>query len=172
LLELGAAMFVNRFSRLVFLSRALYRQTQAEPAATVGQGVVYTRTSTGRRLRQLTPAQRVGASPVLHPSTRSSPLWYRRLWIVMATDLILDCHSFPGECRLRLLSRWPARHLLGTDEIHSPPSWLIWLRAALVARASGSASTSPLRAPWSRWPTTGPTPGQLDHDRSPPGALR
>src|ERR1017187_6814718 len=57
LLELGISMFVNRLSRLVF-DPERFTNDQTEPAAAAGQGVVYTRTSDGRPLRQFTVAQR------------------------------------------------------------------------------------------------------------------
>jgi len=134
LLELGATMFVNRFSRLVF-DPERFTDDAAEPAAAVGQGVVYTQTSAGWPLRRFTAAQRSRRIAEYY-----DPYHVELTALVAQTldrhgrCLILDCHSFPGEPPLpAAVSSARPDICLGTDEIHSPPILVDWLQAALVA---------------------------------------
>ncbi|CAN5571956.1 N-formylglutamate amidohydrolase [soil metagenome] len=130
----GAAMFVNRLSRLVF-DPERFADDALEPMAAVGQGAVYTRTTSGRQLRELTDearAQRIAG--LLEP-------YHAALSELVGSQLerfgrctLLDCHSF---ATLPLPSE-PDQDLdrpdicIGTDAFHTPPEMAAALERALA----------------------------------------
>ncbi len=119
----GAAMFVNRLARLVF-DPERFPDDAEEPMAAVGQGVVYTRSTSGERLRELTDEQRAERiADVFEP-------YHAGLLELVGSRLarfgrctLVDCHSF---ATLPLPSE-PDQALdrpdicIGTDPFHTPP---------------------------------------------------
>ncbi len=133
--SLGGELFVNTLSRVAF-DPERFEDDAEEPMATVGQGVVYTRTTQRGRLAEITSEER--AWRVEH--------WYRPyheafeaevsvLLERFGTVLILDSHSFatvplPSEPDQR-----PNRPeiCLGTDEFHTPAALADALERSLAA---------------------------------------
>jgi len=120
--ELGGTLVVNRVSRLV-VDPERFADDAAEPMAAVGQGAVYTRTTTGAILRDPDPAER----------RRLLERWYnpyhRALEVVVAgtlerfgTCLVLDGHSFASVPLPSEPDQDPDRPdvCLGRDPFHTP----------------------------------------------------
>jgi N-formylglutamate amidohydrolase len=139
--ELGATRFVNGLSRLV-VDPERFSDDTAEPMAGVGQGAVYTRTSDGRPLRDLSGDTSGGTRDALlrhyfwpyHADLEDAVA--RRLE-AHGRVLVLDCHSF-ATIPLPLEPDQSADRpeiCIGTDAFHTPPA----LADALVAslRAEG-----------------------------------
>ena len=121
---LGGTMFVNTVSRLVF-DPERFRSDADEPMAAVGQGVVYTKTTQGERLRDLTHEARQAIVRELYEP------YHEGLSALVGAKLrdfgecvILDCHSFatvplPSESS----QRTPRPDIcVGTDSYHTPPA--------------------------------------------------
>lgn len=135
LVDLGATALVARWSRLV-LDPERFEDASAELMERVGQGVVYTRASDGRVLRDPDPVGRQ------HLVERLYRPWHRQLSTLVdealeafGTCLVLDCHSFgtlplPSEADQR-----PDRPdvCVGTDGFHTPSGLADALEAALRA---------------------------------------
>ena len=105
-----------------------------EPMASIGMGVIYTRTSAGQSLR----AKPVGDERALLLERYYRP-HHRRLEAAVQTALrsfgrclVIDCHSFPSTPLPYEVDQEPNRPdiCLGTDEYHTPDELLIAAKAA------------------------------------------
>ena len=129
--DLGATRFVHGVSRLV-VDPERFPDDADEPMATVGQGVVYTRTTDGRALRADDPVERerlVGR--YYRPYHAALTELVAGTLDAIGSCLILDCHSFATHPHPSEPDQSPDRPdiCIGTDPFHTPPE----LRAALVA---------------------------------------
>lgn len=128
----GATMFVNGSSRLVFDPERFADDTQ-EPMSAVGQGVVYTRTTSGDRLRVLTDRERAQRIVELFEPYHAaiSGLVGSQLER-FGRSTVLDCHSFATLPLASEPDQSPDRPdiCIGTDPFHTP--------AALAARLEHS----------------------------------
>ncbi len=117
--------FVNRLSRLVIDPERF--PDEREVMNSVGMGPVYTRTSTGRRLRTDSPSHRseLIATPFEPYSRALADLVDGRL-AATSRAMILDLHSYPETPLPYELFPHDERPVicLGTDEHHTP-AWLI-----------------------------------------------
>jgi N-formylglutamate amidohydrolase len=133
--DLGGRLLVNGVSRLV-VDPERFPDDAAEPMAAVGQGAVYTRTSTGAPLRGLDDAER----------SRLLDRWYApyhaalgalvaETLAVSGTCLVLDLHSFATVPLPHEPDADPDRPdvCLGTDPFHTPRTLVADLRASLEA---------------------------------------
>ena len=118
----GASMFVNRLSRLVF-DPERFADPMAEPMDAVGQGVVYTRTTSGGVLRQVDAAARTRTLRQLYDP------YHAALTELVAERLaawdrctIIDCHSFATLPLPSEPDQSPHRPdvCIGTDAFHTP----------------------------------------------------
>ena len=121
-LELGATLFVNQLSRLVF-DPERFADDEQEPMAKVGQGVVYTHSTQGELLAEITPEERAKRIRDLYEP------YHEALSAVVSdalerfgTCLILDCHSFATVPLPSELDQAPDRPdvCIGTDGFHTP----------------------------------------------------
>ena len=145
LTNLGATAFVNQRSRLVF-DPERFVDDAGEPAAAVGQGVIYTHTSDGLLLRSISQAER---------SHRIAELYdpYHAAFTELVADtlgrfdrcLILDCHSFPSVALPTESGSSQKRPdiCIGTDPFHTPPSLVARLREVFVDEGLSVAIDSP-----------------------------
>jgi N-formylglutamate deformylase len=143
----GATLFVNRLSRLVFDPERFIDETR-EPTAAMGQGVVYTRTTDGRRLRepdQGLRSRRIEAS--YRPYHAGLDRVVGRMLEAFGTCLLLDCHSFGSLPLPSELDQRPDRPdiCIGTDAIHTPAG----LAAALEQAFAGEGFRVKRDAPFS-----------------------
>lgn len=131
----GATALVNQWSRLV-MDPERFEDAVQEPMELVGQGVVYTRASDGRALRQGDARARARLVDELYRP------WHRALSTLVdealaAFDacLVLDCHSFGTVPLPSEADQDPGRPdvCVGTDGWHTPPSLADALEAALRA---------------------------------------
>ncbi len=129
----GARALVNQWSRLV-LDPERFEDPAVEPMERVGQGVVYTRTSDGRPLRDPDPVAREALVE------RCYRPWHRALAALVGealeaagTCLVLDCHSFGTIPLPSETDRSPDRPdvCVGTDDHHTPSELADALESAL-----------------------------------------
>lgn len=134
LLDNSATMFVNRLSRLVFDPERFVGDA-IEPMESVGQGVVYTRTTAGDPLQVLSAEDRSRRIETLYEP-------YHAALSALVADvvgefghcLILDCHSFPTVPLPSETDQSQPRPdiCIGRDPFHTPPALADALRAALM----------------------------------------
>lgn len=134
MVDLGAPMFVNRLSRLVFDPERFVDDAD-EPMAAVGQGVVYTRSSDGEPLRSISDAVRTRRI-----AESFDP--YHAAFAALVADtldrfgrcLIVDCHSFSTEPLPSEPDQAPDRPdiCIGTDAFHTPSELADTLRVAMA----------------------------------------
>lgn len=122
----GATMITSPVSRLV-VDMERFRSDEDEVMAGVGMGAVYERTSDGRELRDITPADRTALLE------RYYDPYHREFGSAVAACLdqekrclIIDCHSFPSRPLPYELDQDSDRPeiCLGTCDFHTPD----WLR--------------------------------------------
>jgi len=130
---------MNRYpvSRLV-LDPERFEDDEHELMASRGMGVIYTKTSDGKKLRDL-----------VTPETRERLLnQYYRPHHVCLTEavssilsmhgeaLVVDCHSFPSTAQPYEIDQRKERPdiCLGTDSFHTPDSITELLRAEFIAK--------------------------------------
>jgi len=95
----------------------------------VGMGVVYTHTSSGKRLRQISPRQRQYLiDQYYHPHHQQLTEMARDILNTHDRCLIIDCHSFPAESLDYETDECRPDICIGTDAFHTQPS----LEASLV----------------------------------------
>jgi N-formylglutamate deformylase len=119
---LGATLFVNRMSRLVF-DPERFLDDAIEPAAAVGQGVVYTHGTRGQRIRPLTTRDRSDRIETLYrPYHAALAKLVGDTLDDFGACMIIDCHSFPSQPLPSELDQSTDRPdiCLGTDAFHSP----------------------------------------------------
>jgi N-formylglutamate amidohydrolase len=146
LADLGATLFVNGLSRLVF-DPERFLDDDREPAAAHGQGVVYTRGTLGQALRRPDPALRARRIEELYRP------YHARLDGLVAETLerygectVIDCHSFPSRPLPTEIDRAPDRPdvCIGSDEFHTP----VALADGLVAAFEASGYVVKQNAPY------------------------
>ena len=133
--KLGATLFVNDLSRLVF-DPERFLDDSAEPTATRGQGVVYWQGSRGQLIREASWAVRNR-----HVVERYGP--YHAAFDALVAEalraggecLVLDCHSFPSVPLPSEIDQDPDRPdiCIGTDELHTPVALADALEASFAA---------------------------------------
>ncbi len=121
-LDLGGMLLVNTLSRLVF-DPERFSDDAVEPMAAVGQGVVYTRTTEGEPLADITPASRAARiSEFYEPYHAGFDAAVGDLLDRFGMAVILDCHSFATEPLPSEPDQSPGRPdiCIGTDTQHTP----------------------------------------------------
>ncbi|MEE9516620.1 MAG: N-formylglutamate amidohydrolase [Candidatus Adiutricales bacterium] len=112
----------NRYSRLV-VDPERFRNDEDEIMASMGMGTVYTRTSDGRPLRNLTENEREQLlQTYFDPYHRSFEDQVERVIDRFGKCLIIDFHSFPAQPLSYELNQDKNRpdFCIGTDSFHSP----------------------------------------------------
>lgn len=134
LLDNGGAMFVNRLSRLVFDPERFIGDA-IEPMESVGQGVVYTRTTAGDPLRVLSAEDRSRRIETLYePYHAALAALVAAVVGEFGHCLIVDCHSFPTVPLPSETDQSEPRPdiCIGRDPFHTPPALAEALRAGLM----------------------------------------
>jgi len=130
-LRMGATLFVNKLSRLVF-DPERFEDDDQEPMAKHGMGAVYTHTDDGERLRGISFSQ----------DDRQALIdTYYRPYHEALNDLvdefierfgccyILDAHSYPAEPNgFENPESARPNYCIGHDDYHVPEAWLQWWR--------------------------------------------
>jgi N-formylglutamate amidohydrolase len=137
----GATRFVNRRSRLV-VDPERFSDPDLEPTEALGQGVVYTRTSDGRVLREADARDRAALIDTYYRPYHAA-LDAAALQIVetFGRCTLLDCHSFPTDPLPSERDRSPDRPdiCIGRDRMHTPVA--LATRLADAFRAEGLSVT-------------------------------
>lgn len=118
----GATLFVNRLSRFVF-DPERFVDDDREPATAMGQGVVYTRTTDGRPLREPDQGLRARRIEELYrPYHAALDTVVHQVLEAFGTCTLLDCHSFASRPLPSELDQQPDRPdiCIGTDVVHTP----------------------------------------------------
>ena len=122
--DLGAAVFVNRLSRLVVDPERF--PDEREEMEAVGMGFAYTATSDGKPLRHLSPADRAGLKERWYdPYAAALERLVGEVRERFERCVIVDLHSYPSRA-LPYEPRGGAPRpdvCIGTDEFHTP-EWL------------------------------------------------
>jgi N-formylglutamate deformylase len=120
----GATRFVNRVSRLV-VDPERFSDPEREPTEATGHGVVYTRTTDGRRLRDADPRTRDDlVERFYRPYHAALDAVAAELVATFGRCTLVDCHSFPSDPLPFDLDRSAERPdiCLGRDSLHTPES--------------------------------------------------
>lgn len=142
-LEFGGVLFVGTHSRLAFDPE---RFADDDPTEAVGQGVVYTHTTTREPLAHITPEERGLRIRELYEP------YHDALTGVVAgalerynMALILDCHSYPTEPVPTETQPTGVRPdiCIGTDDFHTPPVLADSLECALTREGFTVQRNSP-----------------------------
>ena len=95
----------------------------------VGMGVVYTQTSSGRPLRQISQDQRQSLiNQYYHPHHQLLTTMASEVLSIHGRCLIIDCHSFPAKPLEYETDPYRPDICIGTDTFHTQPQ----LEASLV----------------------------------------
>jgi N-formylglutamate deformylase len=95
----------------------------------VGMGVVYTHTSSGKPLRQISPDQRQNLiDQYYHPHHQQLTTMTSDVLGIHGLCLIIDCHSFPSTPMDYEIDQYRPDVCIGTDAFHTQPK----LEATLV----------------------------------------
>ena len=95
----------------------------------VGMGVVYTHTSSGKPLRQISPRQRQRLiDQYYHPHHQLLTTMASEVLSIHGRCLIIDCHSFPAKPLDYETDQYRPDVCIGTDAYHTRPE----LEASLV----------------------------------------
>lgn len=145
--DAGGAMFLGEVSRLV-CDPERYEDDEQEPAAAVGQGAVYTKTTTGETLAELdeyTRAKRI--YDFYTPYHEGLTATVDMMLMTFGEALILDCHSYPTVPLPAESAEVPFRPdlCIGADEAHTPAA----LVERLVAAAEAEGLSVLVNAPFS-----------------------
>ena len=141
----GASLFVNGTSRLV-IDPERFDDPVREPAEASGQGVVYTRTTDGRPLRNEDPLSRERLiARFYRPYHAALDALTGELLSAFDRCTLLDCHSFPTEPLPSDLDRAPDRPdiCIGRDPEHTPVALAERLAAAFRAEGFSVAFDRP-----------------------------
>ncbi len=134
LVELGATLFVNDLSRLVF-DPERFVDDSAEPMAARGQGVVYWLGTRSQLLREASSEVRDR-----HVAERYRP-YHAALHGLVSEQLeradrclVIDCHSFPSVPLPSELDQTPERPdiCIGTDPVHTPGALALAMEEAFA----------------------------------------
>jgi N-formylglutamate amidohydrolase len=143
--ELGATMFVNRRSRLVFDPERFTDDT-IEPTAPRGQGVVYWQGSRQQLIRQGDSALRARRVHELYLP------YHAALGALVGTQLdrfgeclVLDCHSFPSMPLPSELDHSSERPdiCIGSDQTHTPSELAEAMAVAFAAEGWSVGRNAP-----------------------------
>ena len=137
--------FVNRLSRLVVDPERF--PDEREVMDSVGMGAVYTRTSTGQRLRADNRSQRAALIATLfEPYSRALADLVDDRLAATGSAVIFDLHSYPDDPLPYELYPDDERPLicLGADEHHTP-AWLIEAAREAFAPLGSVAINQPFR---------------------------
>ena len=145
--ELGGVTVIYNCSRLV-VDPERFEDDKKEAMATKGQGVIYTHTSDGRRLREHPPST--------EERKRLLECYYRPYHAALEVEtqslldsfgkcLILDCHSFPSRPLPYELNQDSDRPdiCLGTDPFHTPTELVEAVEAFFRERGLTTARNMP-----------------------------
>ncbi len=146
-LEMGGSLFIYLLSRLV-MDPERFSDDAREPMAAKGQGVVYTKTTDGRVLATITPAERElritelytpyheGLTALLHSVLRKEPWLY-----------LLDCHSFSTTPLPHEPDQTPDRPdiCIGTDSYHTSQPFADRLQETFAAEGFRVAQNAPFK---------------------------
>jgi len=128
--ELGGISVAYNYSRLV-LDPERFRDDKKENMAAKGMGVIYTKTSNGRKLREINENERdLLLQKLYDPYHRAITEEVQGLLNNFDGCLIIDAHSFPAIP----LPYEPSQELrrpqicLGTDAYHSPEDLIEFIR--------------------------------------------
>jgi N-formylglutamate amidohydrolase len=141
----GVTLFVNRLSRLVY-DPERFLDDSLEPAAAVGQGVVYVRGSLGQPLRDVDAARRARRIEQLYqPYHAALDAVVEGMLRRAGVCTILDCHSFPSQPLPSELDQAADRPeiCIGTDAVHTPPSLAEAVRSAFASEGFVTKPDSP-----------------------------
>jgi N-formylglutamate amidohydrolase len=133
--EMGATLFVNRLSRLVF-DPERFLDDSAEPMAARGQGVVYWLGSELQLLRSASTELRSRrVRDMYQPYHAALDSLVGELLAEHGECTVIDCHSFPTEPLRSEIDQSPGRPdiCIGTDAVHTPPGLADALEAAFGA---------------------------------------
>ena len=122
LAELGATLFVNDLSRLVF-DPERFLDDSAEPMAARGQGVVYRQGTQGQLMRKASSElRRRRVSELYRPYHAALDGLVGGVLEAAGECLVIDCHSFPTEPLPSEIDQAPDRPdiCIGTDPVHTP----------------------------------------------------
>lgn len=131
----GATLFVNGLSRLVF-DPERFLDDALEPAASLGQGVVYTRGTQGQQLQEPDEARRADRIETLYrPYHAALDAVVSEILEAFGVCTVLDCHSFSSEPLPSELDQEPDRPdiCIGTDSVHTPPGLAEAMERAFAA---------------------------------------
>ena len=122
--DLGGITVVYNHSRLV-VDPERFEDDDDEVMASRGQGVIYTHTSDGRKLREHEPSNQERQELLdryYRPYHKTLEVETQHLLDEFGKCLILDCHSFPSRPLPYELNQNPDRSdiCLGTDPFHTP----------------------------------------------------
>ena len=88
----------------------------------VGMGVVYTHTSSGKSLRQISPDQRQSLiDQYYHPHHQQLTAMASDVLSIHGRCLIIDCHSFPAQPLDYETDPYRPDICIGTDDFHTQP---------------------------------------------------
>ena len=120
-------------SRLV-VDPERFADDECEPMASKGMGVIYTKTSCGRALRPgvSTDERRCLLDAYYVPHQQAVATVVGHALAAHGTCLLVDAHSFPSKPLPHEPDQTPNRCqiCIGTDDFHTPPQLVDWLRAA------------------------------------------
>ena len=110
----------------------------------VGMGVVYTHTSSGKRLRQISPRQRQYLiDQYYHPHHQQLTAMARDILNTHDRCLIIDCHSFPAEPLDYETDQYRPDICIGTNTFHTQLSLEISLVKSFEELGYSVAINSP-----------------------------
>ena len=135
LVELGATLFVNDRSRLVF-DPERFLDDALEPMAARGQGVVYWRGTQGQPIRQPSAALRKRRVAELYRPYHAALDALMAEYLESAGEcLVIDGHSFSTEPLPSEIDQSPGRPdiCIGTDRLHTPVALAARLESAFAA---------------------------------------
>ena len=145
-IKLGGLMFINRTSRLV-MDPERFPDDDEEPMSSKGMGVIYTKTSTGSRLR-VTNFESNERNKLMQklfwPYSRDLEKVVTETLDQFSSCLIIDAHSFPSEpLPYEDASLERPDICLGYDPYHAPRDVMDKLKGTCADRAWYTADNSP-----------------------------
>jgi N-formylglutamate deformylase len=116
-----------------------------DPMESVGMGVVYTKTSSGESLRNISSVQRQRLiDQYYHPHHHQLTTATRLALSTYGRCLIVDCHSFPAQPLPYEVDQSRPDICIGTDLFHTPPE----LTAHIVTKFEGLGYTVAVNSPF------------------------
>jgi len=145
--EFGGVTVVYNHSRLV-VDPERFEDDSKEKMASKGQGVIYTHTSDGGKLRENPPAGKEREELLdryYRPYHKALETETQSLLDSFGKCLILDCHSFPSRPLPYELNQDPERPdiCLGTDPFHTPTALVEAVEAFFGERGLTTAHNMP-----------------------------